>query len=255
MAPPCARVAGVSDALAILVPTFNPNPRPATETRAGERASVYPSVNELGRDSHRGGRKSDEYAWLFSAVRNAAALEMARTGWWTADYYVDVHWSRVTTSRRPYDPMNGMKVEMDSLEPSKGDEPYFAGVYANDRLVIPHPSAPQYDPTPRAVDRIRIVVVRRWHPILVPGIDAPKKRTPKLREAPAVAARAAEAESNGGRVRPLTLKTNDERIRTLEEIPQGELVSIAERDALLRDLHQRDNVRDTSAPRARGRLR
>lgn len=139
----------MSDILAISVPTFS-DP---------ETGRAYPNVNALGADSHRGGRKTPEYHALFHAVKNAAESAMLATGWTTAEYYVEVHWKRYVTTRRGFDPMNAMKCELDALEA--------AGVYANDSLVIPRPDLPQYDPTPGAIDRISLVVMRLFPPLLL----------------------------------------------------------------------------------------
>ena len=62
--------------------------------------------------------------------------------------------------------MNATKAEFDAMEPD--EKTGFPGVYQNDNLVVPHPSPPQYDPTPGAVDRIAIMCVRRWFPLIVP---------------------------------------------------------------------------------------
>lgn len=167
---------GSPDALAFTVPTFDPDAEPGAPR-------AYPNVNALGNDSRRGGRKTAEYHYLRGAVREAARAAMIATGWWTADYLVDVWWQRIVVARRPYDPMNGLKCELDAMEPwepserehAEGAEP-FAGVYLHDGLVVPHPQPAAFDPTPGAVDRVAIAVFRRWHPlVLPPSLDRPAR--------------------------------------------------------------------------------
>lgn len=150
---------------------------------------VYPSVNHLSLGNHRGGKKTPEYHELMLAVREAARAEMERVGWETADYYVDVYWKRYITTRRQFDAMNGMKCELDAMEPyyptpeeiACGTRP-FLGVYANDSLVRPHPDIPQVDLRPGSVDRIAISVFRLFPSILDLNSNGVKTtRVPKIR--------------------------------------------------------------------------
>lgn len=170
-----------TDTIAITVPTFNPTPE------EGDERKLYPSVNHLTETSNRFGRKTHEYAYLFAAVQKAAWDAMDASGWWTADYYVDVYWTRYVIARRSADAMNATKCEFDAMEPDESTG--FPGVYANDSLVVPHPAPPQYDPTPGAVDRISIVCQRRWYPLVVPLLD---KRQSQPRKTAIVTPRASQ---------------------------------------------------------------
>lgn len=139
----------MSDVLSFVVPTF-----PGGGTK-------YPSVNQLGRDDRRGGRKSSEYLDLFRAVRAAAWEAMKATGWETAEDLVELHLKRYIPDLRRADRSNLGKCEADAMEPGRpGDEqPDFPGVYRNDHLVRPFPDIVR-DLRPGAVDRIAIVVIR-----------------------------------------------------------------------------------------------
>ena len=139
----------MSDALSFEVPTFPGG------------GSKYPSVNQLGRDDRRGGRKSSEYLDLFRAVRMAAWDAMKATDWETAEDLVEVHLKRYIPDLRRADRSNAFKCELDAMEPGRrGDEsPDFPGVYRNDSLVRPFPDIVR-DLRPGAVDRIAIVVIR-----------------------------------------------------------------------------------------------
>lgn len=239
-----------ADVLAFVIPTFNADPRPATEAREAERASHYPSVNELGRDSMRGGEKSDEYHWLFNRVYDAAKAEMERVGWWTAEYYVDVYWTRIVTTRRGFDAMNTLKCELDAMED--------AGVYVNDRLVVPHPSAPQYDPTPGAIDRIRIVVERRWYPIIPAPMDVTKKkpRPKRVHSAPSSLLPhpvAKERELPKTATLPATGKTTG-HIRTLDQLKSGDVLSLDEFEANREEILSGGRPRRPEAQPPRARL-
>ena len=145
----------MSDLLRIVVPTFPLADHPDPTRRTGRK---YPSVNSLGGNSHRGGRKTPEYRALFAAIKHAAEEEMERVGWTTADYYVEVIHKRYVVTRRKNDAMNGLKTELDALQS--------AGVFLDDSLVIPRPDIVQYDPRPGAIDRICMAVFRLNVPIL-----------------------------------------------------------------------------------------
>jgi Holliday junction resolvase RusA-like endonuclease len=136
-----------ADALLVCVPTFP------------EGGSIYPSVNHTGKDSYKSGRKTLEYNALHRAIICEAKRQMTESGWVRADYYVEVHWKRYVTTLRPFDASNAMKCENDALQ--------LAGVFANDNLVRPFPDVPQYDPTPGAIDRIVMVVIRLFPPAIL----------------------------------------------------------------------------------------
>jgi len=134
----------------------------------------YASVNHLGGDGRRYGRKSAFAIELATLTREAARAEMERAGWITATWYVEVHWRRYICDRtRSFDPANALKIELDAMQPwepsdrerADGVRP-FPGVYANDRLVRPLPDLPQFDTTPGAIDRIAMVVFRLFPPPL-----------------------------------------------------------------------------------------
>jgi hypothetical protein len=143
------------DFLAISVPTFWGN------------GSRYPSVNHMGRDGLRGGRKTKEYHDLFAAVRGAALGEAFACGWKTADYPVEVHLKRYVITRRAVDSANLGKCELDALQS--------AGIVKNDSLIRLFPDV-QYDPTPRAIDRLAIIVLRLFPPAILADKSLAKLR-------------------------------------------------------------------------------
>jgi len=110
----------------------------------------YPSVNSLGRDGLRFGRKSEEYRALFKAVKEAAEAEMARTGWITATCECLSVIVRYIGDRRRTDAANLAKCEWDALTA--------AGVWSDDRLANPCHFAIRRDPN--GEHRVSIVVVK-----------------------------------------------------------------------------------------------
>jgi Holliday junction resolvase RusA-like endonuclease len=137
----------MADVLVVTVPTFP------------EGGGQYPSVNSLGANGWRGGKKTSEYLALYRAVKAEAERQIKATGWVTADYICEVHWKRYTITKRAFDSQNCGKCENDALEE--------AGVFANDNLVKWCPDVPQYDPSPGAIDRIAMVVIRLYPPLNV----------------------------------------------------------------------------------------
>lgn len=130
----------------------------------------YPGVNHLGADGFRGGRKTANYHALRKSVMDAAQREMARTGWETATWYCECTWTRYSRTRRLSDPGNGNKVEADALEA--------AGVVENDTLLRPIHLSCEYDPD--GVERIVIVLLRRYPPLLTKGAPLKRGMRPRL---------------------------------------------------------------------------
>jgi hypothetical protein len=112
----------------------------------------YPSVNSLGVNGHRAGRKTPQYHELGKSIVEAAHYEMARTGWKQATYPVAGWLIRYTTTRRVLDPSNCGKCELDFLEK--------AGVVENDTLIRPITKDLQFDP--KGPDRIVIILLRLY---------------------------------------------------------------------------------------------
>jgi hypothetical protein len=83
----------LSDILSIIVPL----------------GSSYPSVNHVGKDGFRGGRKSDAYRKLFADVEQAARAEIERTGWTKAETECSLTIVRFTPHRRRIDAGNMSK--------------------------------------------------------------------------------------------------------------------------------------------------
>lgn len=123
----------MSDVLAITVPL----------------GSRYASVNGVGRDNRRGGRKSDAYKRLYADVKAAAEAEIARTGWTTATANCFAMIVRYVPGNRRCDAMNQGKCEWDALTA--------AGVWDDDRWA--NPSLPWIVPN-AGEHRIAIVVVK-----------------------------------------------------------------------------------------------
>jgi hypothetical protein len=192
----------MSDVLTICVQTFP------------DGGSVYPSVNHTGRDSHKSGRKTPEYLALFRAIQREAEWQIRECGWDRAEYYVEVHWKRYVTTRRTFDAGNALKCELDALQ--------YAGVFLNDSLVRPFPDVPQYDPSPGAIDRIVLVVIRTFPPAIL--ADKPARK-PKPADPPDTFAEC-QAEAR---------RRTAAKPRTLAEMKQGDLATFAERDAVLRE--------------------
>ncbi len=116
----------------------------------------YPSVNHLGRDGFRGGKKSPEYHELFDAVKRAAEAEMLRVGWECADYLVDASLTVYFDSGRQADAGNTGKCELDAMTA--------AGVWRDDRLARPLRLDTEHDPS--GPSRIVIVARRKFPPYI-----------------------------------------------------------------------------------------
>lgn len=126
----------------------------------------YPSINHLGLNGFRAGPKSESYHQLREAVTSAARIEMARTGWTTANYYVEGWITRYNPTRRKTDAGNLGKGESDFLQA--------AGVVLDDTLIRPLHLSTEYDP--KGEDRITIVLLRRYPPMLMPAIESAPAR-------------------------------------------------------------------------------
>lgn len=189
--------------MVIVVPTFP------------EGGSKYPSVNGMWDSGFRGGVKTAEYHALFKAVKDEAESQMAATRWNTADYYVELHWKRYVTTRRTFDAMNGLKVECDALQA--------AGVVRNDHLIRPFPDVPQYDPTPGAIDRIALVVIRTYPPAILA-----EKPARKLIDAPSPAFVEAQAEAR----RRTVNRPQGAKARTFDQLKSGDKLSWDELEML-----------------------
>ena len=153
-------------------------------------ASRYPSVNHLGRDGVRAGRKTPEYHALFAAVKEAAEREIVRTGWTTAHDCVDTSVVLYRTTQRWQDPQNIGKVELDSLTAAK--------VWADDHLAKPWHTDIEYDPN--GPDRVVIILRRRFtisvakpHPIIVEA----RKNKAKVVDVKCITPRELMGEVNG----------------------------------------------------------
>lgn len=144
--------------------------------------TTYPTVNHLGRDGMRFGRKSPAYLEVFRAVREAAREEMERVGWTTATSFCEAWIWRYIPDGRVFDVANAGKVELDALAPSTEQQEKrdrcdpFPGVFANDRLVRPWHADVEIDAAGR--DRI-VIMVRRRHVPIVAKAHAPTKRVKK----------------------------------------------------------------------------
>jgi len=130
---------------------------------------AYPSVNAVGRDSFRGGRKSPEYVDLFAAVRDAAEAETARIGWVCAEYPCDVSVTFYHRDKRRRDCSNLAKTELDALTA--------AGVWVDDTLARAVHLDIEYDPAGES--RVVIVVRRKFavHVAQVSPLLAKARRT------------------------------------------------------------------------------
>jgi len=125
----------VSDVLAISVPL----------------GSRYASVNSVGANGHRAGKKSDAYKRLFADVKTAAEAEMARIGWQKASCECFAMIVRYVVTRRRGDASNQGKCELDALTA--------AGVWDDDSLATPFVSSVCY--APEGGHRLAIVVVKQ----------------------------------------------------------------------------------------------
>jgi hypothetical protein len=193
-----------ADVLTIQVPTF---------TEGGTR---YPSANELIGKMR--GKKTKEYTSLRSAVYEAARSEMARVGWETATYYCEVRWTRYMPNRRAAhtDAQNAGIAECNALAD--------AGVVENDRLIQWHPGVVQYDPSPGAIDRIVMVVIKTYPPAILADKPARKPKPADI-----------VLGSTWDEVQAEARRRTANKPRTLAEMKQGDRVTFAERDAVLRE--------------------
>ncbi len=116
----------------------------------------YPTNNALGRDGFRGGRKSEAYKALATAIDDAAKAEIARVGWTTATYYCATELTIYRSTRTRIDAANLGKCELDAMTR--------AGVWLDDELAKPYGAETEYDPS--APSRL-LVVVRRRYPSLL----------------------------------------------------------------------------------------
>lgn len=166
---------------------------------------AYPSVNSLGGNGHRAGRKTSQYHELGRRVKAAAAAEIERSGWAMATY--DCHgWIvRYITERRIMDASNIAKGEMDFLQG--------AGVVANDSLIRPITKDIQFDPS--GPDRIVIILLR-----LYPRVQDVGKKHP---------ARAGQARST--RPPALARRGRDVELHPSTKAPQGRIAYIDGRPA------------------------
>jgi len=130
----------VSDVLSITVPI----------------GSRYASVNGVGANGHRAGKKSDAYKQLFADVQRAAEAEIARTGWEKATSECFALIARYLPDRRRADSLNLGKCEWDSLTA--------AGVWVDDSLANPCLPMIRYN----APHRLAIVVVKLYESVLKP---------------------------------------------------------------------------------------
>jgi hypothetical protein len=147
----------------------------------------YASQNSIGKDGFRGGRKSDVYKQVFSAVKRAAEDEIKLTGWTKAECECAVLLIRYIPIRWRVDAINAGTAEFNALTA--------AGVWADDRLGNPPTLWIRHDPV--GLHRISIVVVKLYEPANasspsnggngVRGAGKPRRaRTQSSKESPAV---------------------------------------------------------------------
>jgi len=140
----------------------------------------YPSVNNLGADGRRNGRKSASYKEHFRNVRSAAWAAMSDASWETATWYVELTMVRLVPDRRVFDQSNLGKCDADALAPSRPNDPGpvgFPGRYINDRLAIVRPFV-EFDPI--GPDRI-IYLARRTYPLALAFEPSASVSTAKAR--------------------------------------------------------------------------
>jgi len=113
--------------------------------------SRYASVNNVGGNSHRAGKKSAAYKQLFTDVKTAAEAEMARTGWQKATAECFTLVVRYIVNRRRADAANQGKCELDALTA--------AGVWDDDCQAVPFMASVCY--APEGGPRLAIVVVKQ----------------------------------------------------------------------------------------------
>lgn len=125
----------------------------------------YASNNALGKDSHRGGRKSEAYKALFKSVKEAAEDEAMRIGWVPLPCEHDITILRYLPARWRTDAMNLGKCEGDALTA--------AGIWPDDRYANPARFLVRYDASGQ--HRIAIVVVKLYEPANTFALDAKPK--------------------------------------------------------------------------------
>ena len=113
---------------------------------------AYPTVNHLGKDGQRGGRKSVEYHDLGKAVKDAAEAEIARVGWVTSTYPCAVSFTLYHRT--------GIFPDVDNIPKCPNDFLAVAGVFTTDKLARPVVVDVEYDPDGPA--RLVIIVRRRF---------------------------------------------------------------------------------------------
>jgi hypothetical protein len=201
---PSYMVSMSADVLTVCVPTFTGMNR------------EYPSANRMTDRSR--GRKPPGYHSLREAVAREARAEIARVGWEVATYYCEVRWTRYMPSRLAAhtDAQNAGIAECNALAD--------AGVVENDRLIQWHPGVVQYDPSPGAIDRISLVVIRTFPPAIL--ADKPARK-PKLAEP-----RKIVLGSTWNEIQAEARRRTAAKPRTLAQMKQGDQVTFAERDAL-----------------------
>lgn len=136
--------------------------------------SRYASVNNVGGNSHRGGKKSPEYRRLFNAVQSAAEAEIERTGWTKATSECAAYVVRYVSDRRRRDATNAFKCEADALTE--------AGVWDDDNLVNPFLSTIRYDT--EGENRVTIVIVKLYQSVPGPVTHAGLLTSRQPRTAP-----------------------------------------------------------------------
>jgi len=116
----------------------------------------YASVNSVGANGHRAGKKSPEYKALFADVKAAAETEIKWLGWDKAECECLAMIVRYVADRRRHDAMNLGKCEWDALTE--------AGVWLDDSLANPCLPMIRYC----APHRVTIVVVKLYESVLKP---------------------------------------------------------------------------------------
>lgn len=117
----------------------------------------YASVNSVGANGHRAGKKSPEYKALFADVKAAAETEIKWLGWDKAECECLAMIVRYVADRRRHDAMNLGKCEWDALTE--------AGVWLDDSLANPCLPMIRYC----APHRVTIVVVKLYESVLKPA--------------------------------------------------------------------------------------
>lgn len=114
----------------------------------------YASVNAIGKDGFRGGRKSEPYKAIFKAIKEAAEAEIKRIGWTSTACEHDVTVYRFLPLRLRADASNMGKAELDALTK--------AGAWPDDRYGNPARYVLRYDAA--GPHRISVVIVKLYEP-------------------------------------------------------------------------------------------